>query len=204
MKEIKELYTAAIKLHRVGTVLEVGDCEVVDALRELIDNKHKYGSIKVDNIRVGKRRVKCLKFLSSNGYYPVTKSKLTGVKESARAKTLRLMREVIDEQITTFRDNFKSTQVDLINNGFASTARQLAKCPITNKILNRVHVDHVVPFIVLADLWLENYTLYDKFAQVKQKDLQSWANFHEKYAVLALVGAKANVAKGSSGYRSKH
>lgn len=202
--KIQVLLKFIVSNNRVGSVRQWDQDETTQAFKMLLKDVEPYcnhfdNGFKIGWLTVGKakRKVRCLYMATTDGHwYPVTQNKLIGKKESARAKTLRLMREAIEDQIITFKEEFKENQVRLINSGQVVRARELAKCPLTGKIMTRVHVDHVLPFIVLADLWLETHTIHNKFSEVKATEMASWSAFHKRFSTLALVGAKANMDKG--------
>lgn len=210
--KIITLHSFIVKNNRIGVLRKFSQDEVTRAYAHLWkevfpDNDITGKEFKIDWLIVGnrKRKVRCLFLKNSQGaWYPFTKARLSGKREKPRAKVMRLMREAVEDQVITFKEKFKKKQVSLIESGEVALARERARCPLTGKMMTKVHVDHVVPFIVLADIWLETHTLYDKFEQVKEKDLSSWSDFHKKFSKLALVGASANIDRSSEGYRSIH
>ena len=212
MNKAQVLLKSIVGTNRIGTVSTWDQDEITKAFTILLKDVEPYchhfnNPFKVDWLFIGakKRKVRCLFLQTTDGkWYPLTKNKLVGKKESKRTKTIRLMREEIEDQIYDFKTKFKENQVRLIESGKVDQARKNFRCPYSGKIMSRVHVDHVVPFIVLADVWLETHTLYNKFEEVRTKDLKSWSAFHKRFAKLALVGASSNVERGSEGYRSTH
>lgn len=165
----------------------------------------------------GGRRVKALHIITakSNFALPVFASQLSAPGSKAkqlkhtRAAVISALREAVKYQIDEYRAYHKALRASLPNG--SETLKILMLCPLTGKRLcGRAHVDHVGrPFIEISDNWLiankfKSYTDVDlKRGQLSEPLLSSWQEWHKKYAILQLVSARANIAKGSSGYISK-
>jgi len=156
------------------------------------------------------RRYRAIALVTSTGKeIPVTKSRLklsTGRKRnqklSKREVCVKFYREAIQYQIDLFRANFRQVQRE-----YGSEYPELLCCPLSGKKFwagGKTHCDHTIPFSWLLEQWLLTQTSYKKIVDCPMTDYyaDSWQKFHEKYAVLRLTSAKANIARGSEGYRS--
>lgn len=157
-----------------------------------------------------KRPVKVLAFRVNEQCIPITKKKIReqlGSKGGVdkRSKALAALRKEVKPQILEFRKQYrKQAQLGLIKNA--------EYCPISGRLLSSgmTHVDHIIPFIKLADTWLLSYTDYTLFEELPLKGSRlepylglSWAKFHRRFAQLQLTSGSGNVKESSRGYKSK-
>ena len=228
--EILQILDAILKTYSLNKRHSFDSCAMTLTLRDFLGSQPRYNRHVSTNKFVIKyanakgRKFKCFHLVSENSgsLIPLSKSALSAcfnkpTKKITRAGILSAMREAISYQIDQFRADQKQLREELIKSGFTELCKEIIKCPLTGKFLNSgcTHVDHKVEFIRLADAWLETQTSFKKFAEIParthyntivlQEDyLKSWQEFHQKYAMLQLASAKANVKKGSRGYRSSH
>jgi hypothetical protein len=153
----------------------------------------------------------CLITQVSGYHLPITVGKLKqpnllSPKSNKRQTVLAAMRLAIENQIELFRIETKVERAKSFKNGDYS----VLLCPLTKKRLtSRSHVDHIIPFIRIADNWLESsgLTSYGDIKLVRGQlsggILKSWQDFHLVNAKLQLVSASANIKKGASGYTSR-
>lgn len=146
--------------------------------------------------------------------YP-TKSKLTP-QAIHRSAVLAICRRLIDDQLQSFRLSVRAEIGRLAKAGQMLEARELNRCKLTGKSLNRCQtaVDHVKPFIQLVDEWLEaNKLSFDAIA-IKGRGnskyfenaelMTNWQQYHSKNAKLQMACNKANASAGAKGYSPKH
>jgi len=170
--------------------------------------------VRMKNIRVGPRKVKCILLKRKDGreqpvmkgqlvdqLYPPKKIKTTASPEKKHALAVRAaMRQMVDYQLRAFR----------------KSVRMPAECVHTGKIIRmgvRWDVDHIgKPFVQMCDEWVALHELsYTDLSLIgppnlkkfKDSKLQKhWVLYHETHATLAPATAKANRSAGSGEYQA--
>lgn len=139
---------------------------------------------------------------------------------SNRALVMQACRELIAKQIVDYRDSFWKDYSDSVERAkeLGLTPPSPPLCPESGKRLTSgcVHVDHVVPFVDLVLQWaVENELDLDSLKTVQRRKPhshrafasrafdESWREYHQTHAVLQLLRAEANLAKGAKGRKSK-
>lgn len=131
---------------------------------------------------------------------------------SNRAKVMQACRDLVQDQIKDYRDQFWERYTDSVERakkaGLANPPAPL--CPVSRKPLHSgaTHVDHnIVPFVDLVLNWCEANqldinslaTVYRKGRRFVSNELNtSWQEYHRAHAQLQLLRAKANLNKGAS------
>lgn len=130
-----------------------------------------------------------------------------------RAEVLRIMRNIIKPQIANFRKQTKAQIKALALAGLAQSAKALNTCKLSGKSLNscKTAVDHIIPFIQLADEWLESLNISYADIAIKGRGqykyfadsmlTESWYGYHEQNAKLQMTCSRANSKAGKKGYK---
>lgn len=230
--DVLKILSTIVKTYPMNKRLSLDSCEMTRTLRSILSTTDRYSRhIKTDKFVIklasaGGHTYKCLHLVSENSgsLIPLSKSALvnclSGQKVQTtitRASVIAALREAVRYQIDEFRSKQKMLREELIQLGYRELARELIICPLTNKSLSSgtVHVDHKIEFIVLLDAWLKLKTNCENFIDVPARlhrgrvvideaYEKSWQNFHCQHAMLQLTLGKANIKKGSSGYRSNN
>jgi hypothetical protein len=163
--------------------------DIVDVFYNVDDGEVKYDKEQIKSVRISLNKFKSGKnfeILVGDVWYPTSIKRLAGSKITNTNILKRAMRECIVKQILEFKKQ--------------NPLNPEALCEITNKPLGfNVEIDHIIPFHILADEWLENNKKatckYDlsKFNYVLDKPYyDDWYNFHLCKAKLRYLSPEGN------------
>jgi hypothetical protein len=152
------------------------------------DNEEKYNNITNVKIIINETwKNKCFNIQVDNTWIPASIKRLAGSNRNNKMNLRRALRNTIEQQIMEYRTLYPLKPNDI--------------CPITSKPLNLdAQVDHLIPFHVLADRWLEtqsdvkyNYDLKETnyVLELPQKT-QAWYKYHQQNAKLRWVSKEGN------------
>lgn len=208
-----------VDAHRAGTKI-IGKpkdfillaCRLCDRFAKVANEPEV--TVKVLNMRIGPRKVKCIHLCRSDGFkQPVPRGQLTNLLYPPR-KTVRHASPEKKHALAV-RAAMR-TAVDLQLRKFRKAVRMPAECVHTGKIIRQGtpwDVDHIgKPFVQLCDEWVELQGL--KYLDLslkgppnlkvfKDDKLQKhWKLWHETHATLAPALRKANRSAGSGEYQA--
>jgi hypothetical protein len=177
----------------------------------------------VDFFKIGNRQVKMFGHCSDNPAmkkcYPLSKTrwldsayprrKPRDLAKVHRNNVLTTMRAIIHPQIEEFKHEWY-TQAGRLYEVDKSAYEKHITCPLSGANLfhcQRKAVDHVVPFIKLAEDWLTTmgFTWSDLNPNRKRTEFKnpnhtkSWAEYHSTHGELQFTEAKANLKKSDRG-----
>jgi len=191
--------------------------------------KAKYGGISskefliVDMFKIGGRKVKmfghCSDSPAMKKCHPLSKTrwldaayprkKPKDLAKVHRANVLTTMRAIIHPQIEAYKSKWYE-QAGRLHESDPQSFREHITCPLSG--INLLHcdrkaVDHVVPFIKLAEDWLAEmgYDWSDLKPNRKKtlfknpKHTKQWAQYHEENSALQFTESKANLKKSDKG-----
>ena len=216
--EFSSQIASIIKNHRAG-VRVIGSprdtvllaCRLTDRFSEVANRPDT--ELRIENCKVGPRKVKMLVMRQGGKDYPVPKGQLvdqlypakkivtSASPEKRHALAVRAtMRRLVDQQLRNYR----------------KTLKYPFECFRSGKMIRmgmKYHIDHVgKPFIQLADEFVagHNLTYCDieiygppNLKSFRNKGLQTgWQEFHKIHARLAPTLAKENMSSGSGNYNA--
>jgi hypothetical protein len=216
--DFSKTLSSIIDNHRIGarligkprdTVLTA--CRLTDRFSEVANRPDV--EVRLENCKVGPRKVKMLTMKQGGKTYPVPKGQLvdqlfpakkiatTASPEKRHALLVRAtMRRLVDQQLRNYR----------------KTLKYPVECNKTGKLIRqgtKLHIDHVdKPFLQLADEFIagHNMTYCDvviygppNMKSFRDKKLQSaWQLFHKQHARLAPCLPSANTSAGAGEYQA--
>lgn len=216
--EFSDVLSTIISNHRIGakligkprdTVLTA--CRLTSRFSEVANRPDV--ELRLENCKVGPRKVKMLVMKQGGKDYPVPKGQLidqlfppkkiatSASPEKKHALLVRgCMRRLVDQQLRNYRKGLKYP----------------CECSKTGKLIRlgtKMHIDHIgKPFIQLADEFVAGHHLTycdievygpPNMKSFRNKGLQTgWQEFHRTHARLAPCLAKANMSAGAGEYEA--